>query len=148
MMACIKRMLRKIHEEAGFTLIELMVVMVILGTLAAVAVPQFRGQTDTAKISAAKTDLSSIQSAMDLYYLDYSSYPTPVTDASGLRTALITASGTGKGPYLQQMNASDPWGNSYGVAQMGASSYFVYTLGPAGTGNLYYLSIPGGLYVR
>ncbi|GAW94131.1 type II secretion system protein [Calderihabitans maritimus] len=71
----IRHIAKKLREDRGFTLIELMVVVVILGILAAVAIPSFTGKADTAKIKAAKADLKTIGTAIELYYVENDDYP-------------------------------------------------------------------------
>ena len=101
----------------GFTLIEIMVVITILGVLAALIVPRVVGRTDDAKIAAAKQDIASIMQALKLYRLDNGRYPT--TD-QGLQ-ALITKPTTEpqptnwkQGGYLERNSVPvDPWGETY-----------------------------------
>lgn len=99
----------------GFTLIEVMVVVVILGILAAVVVPKIMSRPEQARIVKAKQDILAIQSALDLYKLDNGFYPS--TD-QGLQ-ALISKPSVDPIPrnwksdgYLQQLPV-DPWGQSY-----------------------------------
>jgi general secretion pathway protein G len=99
----------------GFTLIEVMVVVVILGILAAVVVPKIMSRPEQARIVKVKQDILAIQSALDLYKLDSGFYPS--TD-QGLQ-ALVTKPTSDPMPrnwksdgYLQQL-PMDPWGQSY-----------------------------------
>lgn len=101
--------------QRGFTLIEVMVVVVILGILAALIVPRIMSRPEQARIVKVKQDISSIQSALDLYKLDNGMYPT--TD-QGLQ-ALVTKPTTPPVPrdwksdgYLQELPI-DPWGAPY-----------------------------------
>ena len=95
------------HSQAGFTLIELMVVIVILGLLAAVVVPRFIGATDDAKVAAAKTQVHAFRMALDMYKLKFGNYPKT---AEGL-DALIN---NPKQNLLQEERIpNDPWGNPY-----------------------------------
>jgi general secretion pathway protein G len=103
------------RAERGFTLIEIMVVIVILGILAALVVPRVMGRADDARITATKTELSQIMQALNLYRLDNSRYPT---QEQGL-AALVNKPGTAPlptnwraGGYLSKMPA-DPWKNPY-----------------------------------
>ncbi len=100
---------------AGFTLIEVMVVVVILGILAAIVVPKIMSRPEQARMVKAKQDIAAIQSAMDLYKLDNGYYPS--TD-QGLQ-ALITKPTNEPVPqnwksdgYLQKLPL-DPWGHAY-----------------------------------
>ncbi|MDE2119203.1 MAG: type II secretion system major pseudopilin GspG [Betaproteobacteria bacterium] len=97
----------------GFTLIELMVVLVIMGILAALIVPNIIGRTDEARVTAAKTDIGTIMQALKLYKLDNGIYPT---QQQGLQ-ALIVKPGTPPvpgnwKPYLEKL-PNDPWGRNY-----------------------------------
>lgn len=105
----------KRHTTAGFTLIEVMVVVVILGILAALVVPKVMSRPEQARIVKAKQDILAIQSALELYKLDNGFYPT--TD-QGLQ-ALVTKPSIPPTPrswksegYLQSM-PQDPWGQDY-----------------------------------
>jgi general secretion pathway protein G len=102
-------------KTSGFTLIEVMVVVVILGILAALIVPKIMSRPEQARIVKVKQDIIAIQSALDLYKLDNGMYPT--TD-QGLQ-ALVTQPTTPPVPrdwksdgYLQEL-PMDPWGESY-----------------------------------
>src|SRR3990167_5220707 len=102
-------------KSAGFTLIEVMVVVVILGILAAIIVPKIMSRPEQARIVKVKQDILAIQSALDLYKLDNGMYPT--TD-QGLQ-ALVTKPtitplprGWKSDGYLQDLPV-DPWGEGY-----------------------------------
>ncbi|HEY8047792.1 MAG TPA: type II secretion system major pseudopilin GspG [Ramlibacter sp.] len=99
--------------QAGFTLIELMVVIVIIGVLAALIVPNVLERAEDAKVTAARTDVNNLMQALKLYRLDNNRYPT--TD-QGLQ-ALVTKPGTEPAPpnwkpYLDKL-PNDPWGHPY-----------------------------------
>lgn len=103
------------QKNRGFTLIEIMVVVVILGILAAIIVPKIMNRPEQARIVKAKQDITSIENALNLYKLDNAFYPT--TD-QGLQ-ALVTKPTTDPipndwqtGGYLKQLPI-DPWGNPY-----------------------------------
>ena len=107
--------LSKLRNKRGFTLIEIMVVVVILGVLAAIIVPRFLGRPDEAKVTKAKVDIKSLEEAIGLYKLDNGSYPS--TD-QGLK-ALVSKPEIGKiptkypdGGYLRKVPV-DPWGNAF-----------------------------------
>jgi len=113
------------HRIQGFTLIEVMVVIVILGILAAIIVPKVMDRPDTARLVKAKTDIRALESALNLYKLDNFNYPT--TD-EGLE-ALIPK-------YVERLS-KDPWGNPYLYLSPGLhGDVDVYTLGADG--------LPGG----
>ncbi len=103
------------RKNNGFTLIEVMVVVVILGILAAIIVPKIMSRPEQARIVKAKQDITAIQNALDLYKLDNGSYPTT---EQGLN-ALVTQPTTPPVPqnwnadgYLKQIPI-DPWGQAY-----------------------------------
>jgi general secretion pathway protein G len=102
-------------KSAGFTLIEVMVVVVILGILAAIIVPKIMSRPEQARIVKVKQDLLAIQSALDLYKLDNSMYPTTDQGLQALvkkpTTAPIPQNWKSEG-YLQQL-PTDPWGEHY-----------------------------------
>ena len=105
----------QLRKQNGFTLIEVMVVVVILGILAAVIVPRIMDNPDRARITKAKQDIQAIRSALDLYRLDNFNYPS--TD-QGLR-ALVERPGSSpearnwkQGGYLERL-PKDPWGRDY-----------------------------------
>lgn len=101
----------------GFTLIEIMVVITILGILAALIVPRVVGRTDDARIAAAKQDIASIMQALKLYRLDNGAYPAT---EQGLKALLAKPtiepipSNWKQGGYLERSSLpKDPWGNEY-----------------------------------
>jgi general secretion pathway protein G len=105
----------RFSDNRGFTLIEIMVVVVILGVLAAIVVPQFLSRPDEAKVTKTKVDIKSIEEALGLFKLDNGFYPS--TD-QGLK-ALVSKPETGRIParysasaYLKNVPV-DPWGNPY-----------------------------------
>lgn len=122
------------RSKAGFTLIELMIVVVILAVLAAAVIPRLAGRTQQARVNTAKMDISgNISVALDLYELDNGRYPNT---EDGLN-ALLTKPGSAtnwNGPYLKK-KAIDPWGNQYKYASPGShnNDYDLYSLGPDGT---------------
>ncbi len=118
--------------QRGFTLIEIMVVVVIIGLLAAIVAPNLIGNIDKAAVTRAKGDIRSIETALDLYRLDNFRYPT--TD-QGLQ-ALVTNPGevTARNwkPYLNSV-PSDPWSNTYQYLYPGQQREFdVFSYGADG----------------
>ena len=101
------------RRAAGFTLIELMVVLVIIGVLAALIVPNVLDRTDDARATAARTDVHNIMQALKLYKLDNQRYPTPEQGLAALvqRPSTPPVPGNWK-PYLEKL-PSDPWGQPY-----------------------------------
>jgi len=125
-------------EQKGFTLIEIMVVVIILGLLATIVLPNIIGQEEKAKVNTAKTQIRSLESALDGYKLDSGFYPT--TD-QGLE-ALIKKPEAGRipmkwreGGYLKPARVpKDPWGNDYHYFSPGNESreYEIISYGPDG----------------
>lgn len=119
----------------GFTLIEVMVVIVILGILAAMIVPQVMSRPDEARAIAARQDIASLVQALRLYKLDNRVYPT---DEQGLQ-ALVARPATGPAPaawkpggYVDRL-PKDPWGRDYVYLNPGRNGEFdVYSLGADG----------------
>lgn len=119
----------------GFTLLEVMVVVVILGILAALVVPKVISRPDEARIIAAKQDIASLMQALKLYRLDNQRYPTT---EQGLQ-ALVTKPTTSpippnwkSGGYLERL-ARDPWGNPYQFLNPGLRGEIdVFTMGADG----------------
>lgn len=119
---------------AGFTLIELMLVVIIIGALVAMVLPRLAGRSEQARAAAARADIqSNIATALKLYELDSGSYPT--TD-QGL-AALMTKPGNvvnWNGPYLEK-KALDPWGREYQYQSPGThrpQDYDLFSLGKDG----------------
>jgi general secretion pathway protein G len=103
-----------LQRARGFTLIEIMVVVIIIGLLAAVIVPQFMGRVDDARITKARSDLQSVETALTMYRLDNFRYPTTEQGLSALVTRPNDPSVRNWRPegYLQRA-IKDPWGNEY-----------------------------------
>ena len=128
--------------QRGFTLIEIMVVVVIMGILAALVVPKLMGRTDDARIVAARQDIATVMQALKLYRLDNQRYPTT---EQGLQ-ALMTKPGAGPasdgwkaGGYIDKL-PKDPWGNPYQYLSPGIKGEVdVFSYGadgqPGGAGN-------------
>lgn len=140
-MATIRRALakRKPHaqrkSQAGFTLLELMVVLVILGALIGLVAPNILGRSDEAKVSVAKTQIRNIMSALDLYKLDNGIYPST---SQGLQALVTKPSGFPEaknwkdGGYMQKL-PEDPWGNEFLYISPGADGqYDLLSLGSDG----------------
>lgn len=102
-------------RQTGFTLIEIMVVVVILGILAALVVPKIMSRPDEARVVAARQDISSLVSALKLYRLDNKRYPTTEQGLQALvsRPAAGTAAeGWNPSGYIEKLPV-DPWGQAY-----------------------------------
>jgi general secretion pathway protein G len=113
-------------NKKGFTLIELMLVVIIIGVLVSMVVPRLVGRSEEARVAAARADINAnISVALDLYELDTGKYPEALTD-------LLSKTGAGKGPYLKK-EPVDPWGRSYTYKFPGEhGDYDLYSYGPDG----------------
>jgi general secretion pathway protein G len=126
----------KNQRMKGFTLIEIIVVVVIIGLLAAVIAPNIFGQVEEARIKKSLSDLRALESALNLYRLDNFNYPT--TD-QGLQALVTKPSGSPeaknwrKGGYIPRMPL-DPWGTEYQFANPGSSGaeFDLFTFGADG----------------
>lgn len=129
------------RNENGFSFIELMVVVVILGILAGMIVPRYMGRTDDAKVIKAKVDISAIETSLKLYHLDNGFYPTteqglmaliekPTTEPIPLRWS--------ENGYLDKRSIpKDPWGREYLYLSPGVNGdYDILSYGADG--------VPGG----
>ncbi|MGZ3183239.1 MAG: type II secretion system major pseudopilin GspG [Telluria sp.] len=129
------------RRQRGFTLIEIMVVVVIIGILGALIVPKLLGRTGEAKVTAAKADLASLSNALKLYKLDNQRYPTTEQGLNALVSKPATgpaANGWKAGGYIDKL-PKDPWGNPYQYLSPGIHGEVdVFSLGadgqPGGTG--------------
>lgn len=134
-------MKKNITNARGFSLIELMVVIVILGILAGMIMPKFMGRTDDAKGVKAKVDMASLDTALKLYKLDNGEYPTT---EQGLRALIEPPDKEGgtenwkKGGYLEkQILPKDPWERDFIYLSPGAhGDYDIISYGADG--------VPGG----
>lgn len=103
----------RFRRQSGFTLIELMVVLAIIGVLASLIVPNVMGRADDARITAARTDVGNLIQALKLYKLDNQRYPTA---DQGLKALIIKPSSepvpVNWKPYLDKL-PTDPWGHAY-----------------------------------
>lgn len=116
--------------EAGFTLLELLVVLAIMGLLAAIIAPQVLKYLGTSRTQTARVQIQNVTAALEMYRLDVGRYPTPTEGLEALVTAPSTAAGW-NGPYLRKESAlHDPWGQSYIYKVPGQHGEMdVYTLG-------------------
>ena len=125
----------KVGRESGFTLIELMLVVIIIGALVAMVMPRLAGRSEQAKVGAAQADIkANIATALKLYELDNGKYPT--SEEGGLNALLAkpASAANWNGPYLEK-KPIDPWGREYQYKSPGAHrtyDYDLYSLGHDG----------------
>lgn len=97
----------------GFSLVELLVVLAIIGLIAAIATPQVLGYLDNAKVDTARAQMKSFENALELYYLDSGNYPSS-EQGLGLLVKRPDSDTNWNGPYIKNASAlTDPWGTSY-----------------------------------
>jgi len=129
---------RQGKRQAGFTLIEIMVVVVILGILAAMVVPKVLDRPDQARATAARQDIAGLMQALKLYRLDQGRYPNQNQGLKALVEKPATAGQSNGRGYLERL-PNDPWGHPYQYLNPGANGEIdVFSLGadnqPGGEG--------------
>src|ERR1051325_120425 len=120
-------------QQRAFTLIELLLVLVILGVLAAIVVPKFSGRTEQARVTAAITQISSFTTALSAFEVDNGGFPRGRNGLGDLVQRPRDAQNW-HGPYLESI-PKDPWGNEYIYECPGKhnpSSYDITSMGPDG----------------
>lgn len=124
-------------RESGFTLLELLVVMVIIGLLVGYVGPKYFSQLGKSEIKAARAQINSLRKAVDLYRLDTGHYPSQESGLAALSVAPANEP-KWKGPYLDNQLPADPWGQPYVYRIPGEKNdYDVFSYGKDGQ--------PGGL---
>jgi general secretion pathway protein G len=122
------------HNRRAFTLVEMLLVLVILAVLAAIVIPKFSGRSQQAKETAAKSDISAMEMALDAFEVDTGFYPQGTAGLDALVNQPNNAQNW-KGPYLKKGVPNDPWGNAYVYAYPGrnnASGFDLMSPGPDG----------------
>ena len=125
---------RKTRQIAAFSLIELLLVLVILGVLAALVVPKFTNRSKQARETAARADISTIATAISAFEIDNGRLPTTEEGLGALLTQPSNVTDW-RGPYLQRGLPKDPWGNLYLYRMPGQRSpegFDIYSTGPDG----------------
>ncbi|MHC8404623.1 type II secretion system major pseudopilin GspG [Pseudomonas sp. TMB3-21] len=126
------------RAQRGFTLIEIMVVVVIIGVLGAIVVPQFMSRPDQAKVTAARVDVQAIATALEMYRLDNFNYPSTQQGLEALNkrpSGMPAARNWNPQGYLKSLPV-DPWGTPYQYINPGVQSvdgsYDLYSMGSDG----------------
>jgi general secretion pathway protein G len=120
------------RAQIGFTLLELLVVMVIIGLLAGYVGPKYFSQVGKSEIKVARAQIDAFDKALDQYRLDAGHYPST---AQGMSALMSKPANEAKwdGPYLKKALPSDPWGNAYQYRQPGEhGEYDLYSYGKDG----------------
>ena len=125
------------RSSRGFTLLELVVVIIVLGLLAAIVAPQILGRVSDARTTAAETQVALFGTALDNYRLDNGSYPTTEQGLAALREKPSRAPvpTNWRGPYLRKDVPLDPWGKPYiyrSPGERNVSGYDLMSLGRDG----------------
>ncbi|MGD9764259.1 MAG: type II secretion system major pseudopilin GspG [Candidatus Binatia bacterium] len=122
--------MRRVASNAGFTLIEIMVVVFILGLLVALVAPKIIGRTDDARVTKAKADVKAVEAALNLFKLDNGFYPSSGEGLNALVQAPPRARKFNPDGYLAKVPV-DPWGNEY-LYQSDGRQILVLSLGADG----------------
>lgn len=125
-------MKRHKKKEMGFSLIELLIVMVIMGLLAALVGPRMFGKVGKSKQHAARSQMALFETALDTYRLDVGKYPSTEQGLQSLRTK-PSDEGKWDGPYLSKSVPKDPWGHPYIYRRADNGEVEMISLGANGT---------------
>jgi len=118
-------------NQLGFTMIELLVVLVILGLLAGLVGPQFFGKVDSSKVRTAETQIKMLKMALQTYRLDVGQYPN---ELNALRSAPSDVKSFWDGPYLDEALPKDPWNSDYVYSKDANADqgFYLYSYGADG----------------
>ena len=100
------------RNSRGFSLLEIMIVVIVIGIIAATILPQFIGTTYDAKVSTAKGHISELESAIERFNVHMDRYPTMEEGLKALVEAPVGSEGKWRGPYIKMLR-NDPWGHAY-----------------------------------
>lgn len=121
-------MLKNVRNRRGMTLIEIMIVLAILGGIAALLLPRFTGSLDKAKTREAKIQIGQIISALSMYYTDCGKYPSAL---GGLSQQDANCSNWGPEAYAKEKQLKDPWGREF-VYELNGGQFTLKSLGKDG----------------
>lgn len=120
-------------RRAGFTLLELLVVIVIIGLLAAYVGPKYFSQLGKSEVTIAKAQIEAFEKSLDTYRLDVGRYPTSEEGLAALLVAPPSAAAKWNGPYLKKGIPQDPWGHPYQYRSPGSKGdYEIISTGKDG----------------
>lgn len=122
-----------LNRQKGFTLVEMLLVLVILATLAAIVVPKFAGRSEQAKVTAAQTQIANFEIVLDAFEVDNGFYPKGGDGLNDLVEQPNEAKNW-RGPYMKEI-PTDPWENDYIYENPGkhnTNGYDLYSMGPDG----------------
>ncbi|GGC87441.1 type II secretion system major pseudopilin GspG [Undibacterium terreum] len=133
------KLTKKLHRTAGFTLIEMLVVLVIIGLLASLVGPKLFGKLDSSKVQTAQTQVKMLKGALETMRLDLGRFPTQSEGLTLLNNPPTDEKikNKWKGPYLDEDLPTDPWGAPYVYAVPGPAGkpFALYSRGPDGNLN-------------
>ena len=128
----VKSKITQVKSGSGFTLMELLIVLVIVGLLAALVGPTLYQRVNPAKASVARAQMENFMKGLDAYFIDVGTFPTSEQGLAALRKE-PAGSKSWRGPYLQKEIPSDPWGHAYIYRSPGRNGgYEIVSLGSDG----------------
>lgn len=116
-----KTLCRGGRRPGGFTLLELLVVVLIIGLLTGIVAPRLLGQIQRSEVTAAKAQLDALDKALQAFRIDVGRYPSDTEGLTALATAPAGSEGRWRGPYLKGAVPLDPWGTPYQYRAQGSA---------------------------